>query len=302
MTYRGFVSRAELGLMAPRARSTNIEPERGGVAIHYAGPAQRVSTHASCVNRWRSYQRHHMHQNGWVDIAYTMGACRHGFLLAGRGAGVRTAATGPANGTYYAICGIIGAGESPTTDMYDAVIAGIIMLRREGSAGDRVRPHSDFMSTACPGNYLRHKARVWDNQPLAIGSEDPLMALEPEDVDRIARRVSTIPLEEYKLRHEDGTEAPRQDGTIAQSGFTMLRLTDIAATYARANAQRGRAFDIYRRESDHAIYAMAPGYARHIMPDEWRSLSQIYDVQAELSDDDMDIMIDFYSSDLDRDR
>lgn len=154
MTYRGFLSRADIGLRSPRSVSHNITPENGGVAGHYAGPAQNVDGHDDCLRLWRGYQVYHMDTHGWVDIAYTLGVCDHGYILAGRGAGVRTAANGTniGNQNYYAVCWIGGKGETPTQDAVDAFWAAVRMLREQGEAGNKVVRHSYFKSTSCPGN------------------------------------------------------------------------------------------------------------------------------------------------------
>lgn len=154
MTYRGFQSRAEIGLRSPRSVSHNITPQNGGVAGHYAGPAQNVDSHDDCLRLWRGYQAYHMDKHGWVDIAYTLGVCDHGYILAGRGAGVRTAANGSNTGNqnYYAVCWIGGNGETPTQDAVDAFWQAVRFLRSQGHAGNLVRRHSDFKSTSCPGS------------------------------------------------------------------------------------------------------------------------------------------------------
>ena len=159
MTYMGFHTRDEIGLRKPRSRSTNIDAREGGVTAHYAGPPQKVDTalagHDRCLALWRGYQRYHMDSKGWVDIAYTMGVCQHGYLLAGRGAGVRTAANGTKAGNdhWYAICWIGGGDEKPTKDAIDAFWTGVRMLRSQGDAGTRTNKHKDHKSTSCPGNF-----------------------------------------------------------------------------------------------------------------------------------------------------
>lgn len=153
MTYRGFLTRDQIGLRAPRSRSTNITPENGGVAGHYGGPAQNIQSHSDCLRKWRGWQNYHMDTHGWVDIAYTLGVCDHGYIFAGRGAGVRTAANGTnyGNQNYYAVCWIGGQGETPTQDAVDAFWQAVRMLRSQGKAGNDVKKHKDFKATSCPG-------------------------------------------------------------------------------------------------------------------------------------------------------
>lgn len=169
-TFAGHRSREQCRLVAPRSVSRRITPT-GGVAIHYGGGPTRITAdtpHARCEEVWRAWQRYHMHGHGWADIAYTLGACQHGYTLAGRGTGVRTAANGTdaGNQAYYAIVAVIGDGDNPTPDLLAAIVQGIVSLRDAG-AGARVRPHSDFRSTSCAGRELLPHIRSWDRAVLA---------------------------------------------------------------------------------------------------------------------------------------
>ena len=161
MTYRGFLSRAEIGLRPPDSRSTNIDASRGGVTAHYAGAALGVSIapsgHSKCLSLWRGFQNYHMDKHGWVDIAYTLGVCQHGYILAGRGANVRTGANGTTAGNayWYAVCFILGGSEKPTQDTADAFWEAVRMLRRDGGAANRVNDHSKHKPTACAGDPVR---------------------------------------------------------------------------------------------------------------------------------------------------
>lgn len=163
----GFVSRAAAGLVAPRSVSKNITPADGGTLVHYGGSDVPTSSHASAKDRWRSWQRYHMETRGWADIAYTMGVDNWGFVYAGRGAGVRTAANGTAyaNQHYYAVCWIGGAKQTPTPAALSAIAWAVQSLRDSG-AGLAVGNHSDFRSTSCPGDDLRAETVKIDNVEL----------------------------------------------------------------------------------------------------------------------------------------
>lgn len=177
----GFVTRADAGLRAPKSFSRRITPGQGGVAIHYGGPALHLRDHAGCVRTWRAWQTFHMDGHGWADIAYTMGVCDHGYALAGRGAGVRTAAQGTnaGNDDYYAVVWLGGGAEVPSLAALDALEWCVAELRTHAGAGDKVRPHKSFHSTDCPGVTLTRKAKAMDGVRVItgdrwLGLHDPL--------------------------------------------------------------------------------------------------------------------------------
>lgn len=165
-TITKFHSRAELGLARPRSVSHSINPARGGVAVHYGGAAQRITTPERARQVWINWQKFHMNTRGWVDIAYTAGFDDWGNVYAGRGFGVRTAANGTndGNGRYYAFCWLGGEGETPSAKALEALNWLIEEARRDGGAGLDVRPHSSFKSTGCPGNPLRDRAEILDGK------------------------------------------------------------------------------------------------------------------------------------------
>lgn len=175
----GFITRADAGLRKPRSVSYNIDPSGGGVTGHYGGPAQNIGSHSECVKTWRGWQNYHMDTHGWVDIAYSGAVCDHGYALAGRGWGVRTAANGTNNGNYnyLAIVWLGGDGETPTDAAMNAFTWWVQEARKRG-AGNRVVPHSYHKSTGCPGNPVRKRIAVLDNKAI---KEDEMSS--PKDWD-----------------------------------------------------------------------------------------------------------------------
>lgn len=152
----GFLSRSELKMRLPRSVSYNINPERGGSTKHYGGSGSAPIKHEDCLKRWLSWQNYHMDGHGWVDIAYTAGYCNHGYVFAGRGYGVRTAAQGTdiGNQTAYAFVWIGGDVDNPTRAALDALDWLIVDARAHGKAGKLFNNHRDWHSTGCPGDYL----------------------------------------------------------------------------------------------------------------------------------------------------
>jgi hypothetical protein len=179
----GFVTRAQAKLRPPRSVSRNITPDRGGCAVHYGGPAQRLRTHADCIARWRAWQTYHMDTHRWVDIAYTGGFCDHGYAFAGRGLGIRTAANGTnaGNRDYNAFVWLGGKGETPTAAALDA-LAWWVQQARDHEAGRRVRPHQVFKSTSCPGPHLVHAAAGLDNRPITQTEPTPTPSVQEDEM------------------------------------------------------------------------------------------------------------------------
>jgi len=172
---KGFVTRADAGLRSPRSISRKITPGNGGCAPHYGGPPQPAakfgSSHQVCINTWKAWQNYHMDTHGWSDIAYTAGFCNHGFVFAGRGHGIRTAANGTnyGNQNFYAFVWIGGEGQQPSQLAYDACDWLIEDARTKG-AGRAVKPHRFFKSTGCPGDPFANYARLRDGLNIATAS------------------------------------------------------------------------------------------------------------------------------------
>lgn len=106
-----------------------------------------------------------MDGRGWADVAYTAAFDNWGNVYAGRGLGVRTAAQGTnfGNQNYVAFVWIGGGTEKPSKEAYEA-LNWLIQNARQHGVGLRVRPHSAFRSTGCPGNLLRQRAAQLDNK------------------------------------------------------------------------------------------------------------------------------------------
>jgi hypothetical protein len=132
-----------------------------GVAVHYTGMnSDEQRLHEHCAARIRGIQNFHLDEQDWLDIAYNHLFCRHGVVFAGRGFGARSAANGTAraNDAYFAICflGDDSAGRADITPEARRALAALVReYRRRYPGARRVRPHSDFFATNCPGDELR---------------------------------------------------------------------------------------------------------------------------------------------------
>lgn len=131
-----------------------------GVAVHYTGMnSDEQADHANCAGRVRGVQRYHMEEKGWLDVAYSQLVCKHGFVFVGRGYGIRTAANGTkrANDHYFAVC-FLGDDTEGRADLTRAARGALGELirdyQRRYPKALRVRPHSAFVATDCPGREL----------------------------------------------------------------------------------------------------------------------------------------------------
>jgi hypothetical protein len=178
----GFESRAQLGMTAPRSRSLNITPQNGGTAVHWGGPRQYIGTHTQCRRTWLQWQQFHMFGHGWVDIAYSFGFCNHGYIFAGRGFSVRTAANGTnfGNQNFYAAVWVGGEGNGITERAFNA-LDWILVEARKNGAGLAVREHGYFTGSECPGPILRRRARDRHNRHIGTEPTKPIIPEEQED-------------------------------------------------------------------------------------------------------------------------
>jgi hypothetical protein len=151
-----FVSRSDLGWIPSPAADW---PHADGVKVHYEGTAVNISDHDGCIQEWRDIRASHLAntKEGYVDIAYNLGACKHGYVLEGRGAGKKTGANGnqTLNGAHYSIVALLGdSGDTePNDDMLHALRDGIEYLQGHGAGGE-IRGHRDGYATSCPGDPL----------------------------------------------------------------------------------------------------------------------------------------------------
>jgi hypothetical protein len=155
------VGRESWGAVPPRGRDPLPAQDARGVAVHYSGmDSDEQADHARCAGRVRSIQRYHMETQGWLDIAYSHLVCIHGYVFVGRGFGIRTAANGTtaANDGYFAICflGNDTAGRADLTWPARRALGELIRAyQRRYPRALRVRPHSAFVPTECPGRELQ---------------------------------------------------------------------------------------------------------------------------------------------------
>jgi hypothetical protein len=207
-------------------------PCRNGVAVHYNGgnTALAGKSHSACVSYWKRTRSFHINDRGWLDIGYLFMVCVHGYVMEGRGFGRAQAAQPGGNTTWTSVTFASGPSERPTTAQLNAFRELRAWLRARGVAA-AIRPHSAFVSTACPGNILRGLIRngTLTGAPSKPGGGTP----EPSEeevlrtvVDLGARDPQTIPggarqslSFEVEYLDQDKVHTDAKDGTRYPSIF-----------------------------------------------------------------------------------
>jgi hypothetical protein len=168
------VKRTVWGARRARGRKRLDRSRVRGVVLHYSGMnSDEQRDHKRCAGRVRAMQRFHMDSRGWLDVAYNHVVCGHGYVFAGRGFGVRSAANGTrtSNDRYFAVCflGDDTAGRADVTPKAYAALGELLRsYDRRIPRRIEVRPHSDFVATSCPGEELRRyiSRRGWLSESL----------------------------------------------------------------------------------------------------------------------------------------
>lgn len=166
------ISREAWNARPPKNKMPLVHAIQEGTAVHYSGAASDAKfDHRECYLTVQAIQAFHMDIRGWSDIAYSFIACGHGGLFSGRGRGTRTAANGTdyGNDRYHAVCflgGDIPGRADVTPEGLWAMKAGILSCNQWANV-KRVRPHSDFKPTGCPGDELR----LWIENGMPVEDE-----------------------------------------------------------------------------------------------------------------------------------
>ena len=172
MELENFVIREDWGAK-PYNRRSNI-PSVDSLTAHYVGVDLNYTATTpknTEVNRVQRIQNDHMEGNGWSDIAYNFLIGQTGTIFEGRGLGIRSAAQGTnaGNDTSYACCFLIGPTDVPT---YEAIESWKHLRQYVGQ--EKVRVHSDWKATACPGDSIRRLRDVGEliKDPVVQQEED----------------------------------------------------------------------------------------------------------------------------------
>jgi putative peptidoglycan binding protein/N-acetylmuramoyl-L-alanine amidase-like protein len=149
------ITRKDWGARSPESRTSIDIKDRTGHVFHHTTGTNLGND--DCGEWWRNIQTFHMDTNGWADIGYNWGFCRHGQVFEGRGwntLGAHVAGHNTENLGYV----LLGDGRL-TSNLTTAAKEAAVWLRREGErrAGHQLaeRVHGDLGATECPGGVMR---------------------------------------------------------------------------------------------------------------------------------------------------
>jgi hypothetical protein len=170
-----YVRRASWG--APPTTPAAVMPEANGVKIHWLGEkAYRTGEHAHCPAKVRAVRKAHLDHptEGYVDVAYNLLVCGHGSVYEGRGPGYRSGANGnrTLNTGHYAVCALLGVGETPSPELLGGLRDAIDLLQQFG-AGPELLGHRDGYATTCPGDDLENWVKQGAPRPAAPETPAP---------------------------------------------------------------------------------------------------------------------------------
>ena len=162
-----YISRAEIGLVAPNGSRQLVPSQVKNTAFHYPGMASPINAVGDAGLRrvksaLRGWQTYDMKTRGWSDIAYCLGVDQVGRKYTLRGINVRSAANGgtQVNLEYGAVLLILGNDEEPSAAMAAAAreVMGDYRIRFSGiprrpTWHGAIRPGGTASdpSTDCPG-------------------------------------------------------------------------------------------------------------------------------------------------------
>ncbi len=156
-----------------------------GAVIHWPGSSDTDGIHslADVAAALRGWQRFHMDDRGWSDIAYQVAVDQAGRAWTLRGLRTQSGANGnnDLNERYGAILLVLVAGEQPTPAMRATTRGVLADFREIYPRGTAIEPHSAVRpdGTTCPGPAARAAIARGDFTP-GTTQEDELMASQYE--------------------------------------------------------------------------------------------------------------------------
>jgi hypothetical protein len=164
-----YVTRAQIGLVAPNGSHSLVPSQVKNTAFHYPGTPNPINAVGDAGFRrvcsaLRGWQEYHMKTRGWSDIAYCIAVDQVGRAYTLRGINIRSAANGDAqvNLEYGAVLLVLGNNEAPSAAM-EATSRAVVQdyrvrfsrIPKRPTWHGAIRPGgtASAPSTDCPGTH-----------------------------------------------------------------------------------------------------------------------------------------------------
>lgn len=180
-----YITRREWGARPPASSGPGAldEDQVEGIALHWPGLERGTIHGVDAVSAaLRSWQRSHIDDKGWSDIAYQEAFDQEGNVYALRGLQTQSGANGDqdVNERFGALLLVLGPGEAPSGPMIAAVRHRIEVFDSHFAGSRRIVGHRDIRPepTACPGDLVTGLIR-----------RDVFRAPQPNRVELARRRI-----------------------------------------------------------------------------------------------------------------
>jgi hypothetical protein len=154
------ITRSQWGARPPRPGPGRLDPRQvTGMVIHWPAMRQQLRGRKAVSAALREWQRYHMDDLGWSDIAYQEAIDQDGNVYVLRGLWRQSAANGNAdvNDDNGAILLVLAPGEQPSAKMLKMLRKRIARHREVFPRSRKVYGHNDVRPepTACPGKIVQ---------------------------------------------------------------------------------------------------------------------------------------------------
>ena len=197
-------SRAEWGARSAAAADPLDPAEVVGIAIHWPAMREPLETFESVAAALRSWQRMHMDDRGYRDIAYQVAVDQQGNRYELRGLHGVSAANGDTipNRRYGAVLAVLAPGERPSEAMVEALRVVVAYHRAIFPGSRQVVGHQDVRPepTACPGPILEAMVKAHVFEPPVPEPERPSTKATRDQITQAVKKAKEDGLPRWARR------------------------------------------------------------------------------------------------------
>ncbi len=161
----------------PAKRQYSKMGEIKGLVVHWSYYPGAIGNQAE-IDQLKNIQQLHQETRNWNDIAYNFLIGNTGQIYEGRGFDARPASQGTPDGNfhYYSVCWL---GGKPPTLPSDKALESINLLHEQ--IGGKLKKHSDFKATTCPGPQLSDYV---DGQGVVVDNKQSPEMIHPQFIQK----------------------------------------------------------------------------------------------------------------------